>query len=406
MPFDSRLQIAIATLIIIPLCSYFYVTIVGYQDARALENCLDMGSGSSPVLGIQKTLIDRPDLQNDLQRILTPRKPSEASNYYLITGEHGTGKTTAIKQACRNVGSGVIYMEVPEYIANFALVFANATGFESRVSGFFPWLNQQIFGEKMIVSVDLANQGNWMPIYNKFKETAKWYEAKHGKVPVLVIDNVNEIAKQNPEMLQVLQNGAKSAIDNQHFVTVFVASDGTAPEQLTGRSAFSRGDTYRIWDINQKQVFEYLKKRGLEDVDGTLYSRVFNLVGGRLQTLNSVSTKLLWGQSFEDVKNSLFGDVKKHVDNCWKTFEPDEELICRAIVECINVKSECISEDLEHYVAKKSGVTTLKTKIAGVESSMVKENLLAMEGAHSTFHSNVEKLFFKEHPQVLEPVSS
>jgi hypothetical protein len=72
---------------------------------------------------------------------------------------------------------------------------------------------------------------------------------------------------------------------------------------LVGRSSFSRGEAFRIGDINQKEVFEYFKKHGVSDViyssGNSLYLRLFDLVGGRFEKLNEVVRKIKVGVSFE-----------------------------------------------------------------------------------------------------------
>jgi len=47
-------------------------------------------------------------------------KASRGGFYNLVTGEHGTGKTTLVRHVCRQVGSGVIYTRVPEDITQLA----------------------------------------------------------------------------------------------------------------------------------------------------------------------------------------------------------------------------------------------------------------------------------------------
>jgi hypothetical protein len=158
-------------------------------------------------------------------------------------------------------------------------------------------------------------------VYDQFKSTAQWYKKEYGKMPVIVFDNVNRLAKDNPKMLEILQEGAKDAIVGRKFITVFVSSDGLAPAQLQsklliinnkplvnnlGRSAFSRGSAFRIGDINKAEVFEYLNRSGLNDsIDKktglSIYSRVFDLVGGRFQKLDEAVIKMNGGLSFEGI---------------------------------------------------------------------------------------------------------
>ena len=50
-------------------------------------------------------------------------------------------------------------------------------------------------------------------------------------MPVIVFD-VNYLAGKNPDILEVIQKGAKQAIDDRAFITVFVSSDGLAQLNL------------------------------------------------------------------------------------------------------------------------------------------------------------------------------
>ena len=72
----------------------------------------------------------------------------------------------------------------------------------------------------------------------EFKKYADWYRKKYKIAPVLVIDNINILATDTPEVLKILQRGAKNAVDSCLFTTVFVSSDGAAPNQMFGISIF------------------------------------------------------------------------------------------------------------------------------------------------------------------------
>lgn len=68
-----------------------------------------------------------------------------------------------------------------------------------------------------------------------FQCAAERFKAVHGRPAVLVLDDVNIIAQDNPGLLRVLQHHAKMAADNELFKLVFVCSDGVAPLQLSGK---------------------------------------------------------------------------------------------------------------------------------------------------------------------------
>jgi len=62
--------------------------------------------------------MERPELESELKLIIQPIEGSIKKNYFLITGEHGTGKTTIVQKVCREAGSGVIYVSAPNTPGN------------------------------------------------------------------------------------------------------------------------------------------------------------------------------------------------------------------------------------------------------------------------------------------------
>ncbi|KAF0446276.1 ATPase family member [Gigaspora margarita] len=69
--------------------------------------------GTKPEAAVaNEELVKRPLVVEHLKRIFNPNK--NVSNYYMICGEHGAGKTTLTKIASKEVGKGVIYFDVPE----------------------------------------------------------------------------------------------------------------------------------------------------------------------------------------------------------------------------------------------------------------------------------------------------
>jgi len=75
-----------------------------------------------------------------------------------------------------------------------------------------------------------------------FEHFAAKFLVEHGHPAVLVFDNINAIAKKDPDLLSVLQSVAKEAADKGSYKLVFVCSDGTAPAQMKGKvpSVFPR----------------------------------------------------------------------------------------------------------------------------------------------------------------------
>ncbi|CAI2201492.1 1385_t:CDS:2, partial [Funneliformis geosporum] len=95
-----------------------------------------------------------------------------------------TGKTTLIRLASREVGRGVVY-------------------------------------------VDVMNIGQYMRALKAFKRAAKAYNVKYERPMVIVYDIVIRL---DPETISILQNDAKDNTDSRTQIAVFVSSEGSVPK--------------------------------------------------------------------------------------------------------------------------------------------------------------------------------
>lgn len=96
-----------------------------YQEREAeknLTNALEKGT-SIPPLDEDPNHLRRPELESQLKKVLSPSKKDFVGNsfYFLITGEHGTGKTTAVLVVCNEVKKGILYVDVPDEVIKYDL---------------------------------------------------------------------------------------------------------------------------------------------------------------------------------------------------------------------------------------------------------------------------------------------
>ena len=79
---------------------------------------------------------------------------------------------------------------------------------------------------------------SWDNVYDTFKKYADWYRKENNRAPVIVFDNISRLANDAPEILDILQEGAKDAVESGLFTAVFVTYDGPATSQMRGNFGF------------------------------------------------------------------------------------------------------------------------------------------------------------------------
>ena len=106
----------------------------------------------------------------------------------------------------------------------------------------------------------------------------------HGKVPVIVIDGVDLVAKHDGHTLHRLLTHAKVLANNDLLKVALVSSEGNIVPVLNEHSYMTRSIILEIGDISDEQAMEYLLQRG---VPVSISKEVVNYVGGRLVFLET-----------------------------------------------------------------------------------------------------------------------
>ncbi|CAG8756702.1 5342_t:CDS:2, partial [Rhizophagus irregularis] len=286
------------------------------HNERLLNKTIE--KGTRPKIDVlDDEFVPRPLVVNRLKQILQP--DIKQSSYHVVCGEHGTGKTILTRIASREVGQGVIYVEIPSdpsdpskiNIEDFGDAFGESLNFkfEEHIS-FTAQLMKKILGGNGKVDA----RPKWKRALKAFKNAGAAYKAKYNKLPVIVYDNISGLVDVNPKVLDALQNDAKMNADHRKYIAVFVSSEGSVPRRMQGRSAISRAEEpIEIGDLTREESLDYLvNKRGIKTVskdnkiDTTEAERLYELVGGRIVDLQSVAKKFLEGQNFEDIKKKQF----------------------------------------------------------------------------------------------------
>ncbi|KJE96593.1 hypothetical protein CAOG_09013 [Capsaspora owczarzaki ATCC 30864] len=278
-------------------------------QARMLAR-FEAGSVIPPV---RKSHIDRPEAVAMLQGVL---RPALLKDYTVFIGEVGCGKTTAVLDAIRANSTGIVYyiveseliVDVPKRLAG-SLAFAfNRFTF---TAGYFKDRGVEM---EQVTSAEEPFK-SWAILDLSLRDVAAQFKAKHGHVATLVIDAVDEIAKQGSELLHVIQKFAKSAADKQLLNVVLVTSDGSTLPELKASSAMTRARIVEVGDLTDQQAVTYLVRR---DIHEDLAKRaVAEIAGGRLILLNNLADDLLFksvDEIFEEFRVDTADSLQDVID--------------------------------------------------------------------------------------------
>ncbi|CAF1266341.1 unnamed protein product [Adineta steineri] len=327
----------------------FAIVGIGYVIYEQVKNDFEIKYtfrfGSCPNFKFpEDQLLERKELLDTLTSIVTPVPDKLVSSYYIVVGDHGTGKTTLIRQAARKAGGGVIYVDVPSNVEKFGASFARAIRFNFKEHlRLSTWIESKMFGSPP----DEGKEASWERVLLSFRKYAHHYRKKHGRVPVLIFDNCDSLAKKDQKMLEALQDSAKIAIDDSQWITVFVASIGETPEQMEGRSSITRASSFiQITDLSEEEAMTYLTEK--RHLSKDLAHDMSALYGGRLKSLQKAATKIDHGLSFSDIRTANLNDIRRRLEKIRCRATTQEEVFIFNVLCGLLHKSELTVDELIH----------------------------------------------------------
>ena len=106
------------------------------------------------------------------------------------------------------------------------------------------------------------------------------------KIPVLILDGVDVLAKHDPSLFTTLITLAKVLANKNELKIVLISSEGTVMSLLEDLSATNRAIIYEVGDVEDEEGIKYLMKNG---IDESLANKLINCIGERMVYLaNSV----------------------------------------------------------------------------------------------------------------------
>lgn len=290
----------------------------------------------------------RPELEKTLHRIFDATFSNE---YYLISGDVGTGKTRSVVEVIRSMMAkdGRQGLGAPIYVManqgnSFAETLGAAVGFRFDEHISFQFFLSFIVRINAMPRRDDSNR--LTRVLNAIEKSAFSYMQLYGRPAVIVIDSVDWLQKNMPTALDNLLEKAKVWADANIVKVVFVINSSETETHMSKNSgAWSRLATPVIVDdLQRDEALAFLQSPYLREheelaagsesdghvqrpaslrsgkpMDGNLAGRIVDLVGGRILQLIAIKRDWLYGVSFDDSAEELKNREREELLQIWKT---------------------------------------------------------------------------------------
>ena len=283
--------------------------------------------------------------------------------YYLITGELGSGKSRTVLEIVRELirTEGVHHEGAPIYMhasqgCNFADSLAAAVDFR-----FDEHISLTRFVEFVLQIRKLPGSSSHHRlerVLSSIEESAVCYTRQHGRPVVLVIDGVPSLIQRMPGALEKLQEKAALWADMNIVKVVLVMGNEMLEKTLVSPSsatAWSRACTpVIIGDISESEAVTFLQEapendRGARCMMQSHAELIISLVGGRMHHL--IKCKQAWKneEPFDQIAAQLVETEREkfvslsRVSNGWQSVgllqkAPGNRMLLSKLIESTTAK--------------------------------------------------------------------
>ena len=141
-------KLVIGGVSLVGVTTVIYVGFMAWSHENIMHKKFE---GAITVTQTLENYVTRGAVETKLMKIL---KPGKVDNFWILCGEHGIGKTSSVQKICKDIGKGIVYVNVPENINVFDLAFAEAIGFKNvHHGGIAKFIDENIYGREPLPGI-------------------------------------------------------------------------------------------------------------------------------------------------------------------------------------------------------------------------------------------------------------
>lgn len=250
----------------------------------------------------------RPE-QDRVNRIVSGE---EKGHYFLLVGEKGTGKSSMLIEAMRQIdGDAVSMFEAHPDTEIFRQRLGKALDYEFHedyIGGYFSERGPR--ESTALLDIERA--------LNKLEKVAMKMRSDRGKPLIVIVNQMHLLrnVEEGRDLIELLQQRAEQWAAADLVTMIFNSDDYWVYERL--KQLATRMEVIPVHDLPRKQAVEALKNYRLryrgEQLSESMLEQIYSKVGGRVSFLNRVAKSEDMLAKCESIKNT---EKRWFLNQCW-----------------------------------------------------------------------------------------
>ncbi|KAK7210367.1 hypothetical protein V2G26_017545 [Clonostachys chloroleuca] len=250
----------------------------------------------------------RPE-QDRVNRIVSGE---EKGHYFLLVGEKGTGKSSMLIEAMRQIdGDAVSMFEAHPDTEIFRQRLGKALDYEFHedyIGGYFSERGPR--ESTALLDIERA--------LNKLEKVAMKMRSDRGKPLIVIVNQMHLLrnVEEGRDLIELLQQRAEQWAAADLVTMIFNSDDYWVYERL--KQLATRMEVIPVHDLPKKQAVEALKNYRLryrgEQLSESMLEQIYGKVGGRVSFLNRVAKSDDMLAKCESIKNT---EKRWFLNQCW-----------------------------------------------------------------------------------------